>query len=409
MKVNIKRSKNGEHMKSIHLISYLILFISTIVFIGCQEENIPTKTDQDLTKKANNEISTDDPTSGYSWQNKYYNGGNGRIGGWILSSNDKFIPCYTPYGPSLTYDYHHLLVINPSGSRAFIDPELNVIEYGQSSKIGNWVINSNDKYTSIVGNISQTYIFAVNPSNHAWHLLRFDNAFHQWVTSWSGSGSFGGWNIGNEDFYTRGRFNPSDPNNQQILAINYNSHWAALKSYPSYANWTSVWSNSGSGVIAAWNIQAGDKYIVSDFDGDGYDELMCIKDPWAVILDFSGSSWNTLWSNNGSGYIAGWNIDSNDKTGAGNLDNSNTPEEILITNSSSQWAAVFRYSSGSVVQLWGNAANGYVGYHQLNLNDIHFVLRDFNLQYSTLTTINLTNARTQQFINTTPVQDDVND
>lgn len=132
---------------------------------------------------------------------------------------------------------------------------------------------------------------------------------------------------------------------------------------------------------------------------------MSIKDPWAVILDFSGSSWNTLWSNNGSGYIAGWNIDSNDNIGAGNLDNSTTQEEILITNSSSQWAAVFRYSSGSVIQLWGNAANGYVGFHPLNINDKHFVLRDFNLQYSTLTTINLTNARTQLFIDNIPEED----
>lgn len=67
-------------MKALRLISYLILSISTIVFIGCQEENIPTKTNQELSKKANNEIPTDDPTSGYSWQNfnpPLYNGGNG--------------------------------------------------------------------------------------------------------------------------------------------------------------------------------------------------------------------------------------------------------------------------------------------------------------------------------------------
>lgn len=393
-------------MKAIKLTLYLIIFITTISFIGCQEENFPTKLNQDLSKISNDKIFTENITSGYSWLNKYYNGGNGQINGWILRSNDKFIACYTPGGPgSSWYDYGYMFVINPSGSRAFIDPQLNVTDYAQSDRIGNWVINPNDKYTSLVGNGSNTFILAVNPSNHAWHLLRFDNVFHQWVTHWSGSGSFGGWNIGSEDYYTRGRFNPSDPNNQQILALNYNTHWAALKSYPAWATWTSVWSNSGSGVIAVWNIQAGDKYIVSDFDGDGYDELMCIKDPWAVILDFSGTSWNTLWSNGGSGYIAGWNIDSNDKIGAGNLDNSNSQEEILITNSSSQWAAVFRYTGGSIAQLWNNSANGYVGYHTLNSNDVHFVLRDYNLQYSTITTINLTNARTQQFINDIPIHE----
>lgn len=389
-------------MKAIHLISYLILFISTIVFIGCQEENIPTKTDQDLTKKANNEISTDNPTSGYSWQNKYYNGGNGRIGGWILRSNDKFIPCYTPFGPGSYYDYGYILVINPSGSRVFINPKLETWFYYQYYKIGSWVINSNDKYTSLVGSGDIPRILAINPSSKAVHVLKFNGGSgDNWSSEWKGQGSFASWQINSEDVYISGRFSSVFANEQQLLVVNYNTHWAALKSYP----WNSRWGNNGSGQIASWNIQAGDKYIVSDFDGDGYDELMCIKDPWAVILDFTGSSWNTLWSNNGSGYIAGWNIDSNDKIGAGNLDNSNTQEEILITNSGSQWSAVFRYSVGALDQLWGNAANGYVGLHPLNINDKHFVLRDYNLQYSTLTTINLTNARTQLFVNNTPEEE----
>lgn len=166
-------------MKAIKLTLYLIIFITTISFIGCQEENFPTKLNQDLSKISNDKIFTENPTSGYSWLNKYYNGGNGQINGWILRSNDKFIACYTPGGPgSSWYDYGYMFVINPSGSRAFIDPQLNVTDYAQSDRIGNWVINPNDKYTSLVGNGSNTFILAVNPSNHAWHLLRFDNVFH---------------------------------------------------------------------------------------------------------------------------------------------------------------------------------------------------------------------------------------
>lgn len=371
------------------------------MIISCEKRNLPTEPNSEneilLKARHGNEIPLDAITS-YSWSSEYFNGGNGRIEGWIIRSNDIFIPGYYVYGSGSTAnDAPLMMVINPSGTYGIFDRLGHFINYHDHGAIAGWNIQSGDKYTSLIGNGGIPYLFAANSTSHYAMLLR--KMPSGWVTHWSnsGNGSFGGWNISSHDIYVCGKFNPNDPNNQQILATNYNSHWAALLSYGSYSTWLSPWSNAGNGSISGWNIQSGDRYYVADFDGDGFDELFCIRANWAAILKYNGSGWTWLWSNSGNGTIDGWILNSSDKFQAGNIDNSSAKGELLVSNSSTGHAAIFNLNQSSLISIWWNGGNGQIGQHSLNNNDRHFIIRGFGLQYSNLFTVNMINSRTQKF------------
>lgn len=374
---------------------YTFIIFLSLILISCENSNLPTETNSEnerlLKERIGNEILPDAVTS-YSWINEYYNGGNGKIEGWNIRSNDRFIPGYYYYNGVM-------MVINPSGTYGVFDGFGTFSDYHSHGSIAGWYIQSTDKYTSLIGNGNRTYLFAANPTSHYAMLLQNVGG---WLTHWSnsGNGSFGGWNIGSQDIYVSGKFNPSDPINQQILATNYSSHWAALLSYPSFNNWVSPWSNAGNGNISGWNIQAGDRFYAADFDGDGFDDLFCVRANWAAILKYNGSGWTWLWSNSGNGTIGGWILNSNDKFVAGNLDNSSSKAELLVSNSSTGHASIFNLNSSSMVSIWWNSANGYIGGHQLNIYDAHFIFRGAGRTHSSIFTVNFVNARTQKFNNT---------
>jgi hypothetical protein len=385
-------------------ITFIILL--SLLLISCENNKLPTEVSDSSSTGLNKELPPPPPpppppTVYYKWLSEWYNGGNGKIEGWLIRADDRFIPGLYYYGGgSTTSDEPLMMAINPSGTYGVFDRLGHFSDYHNSGKIDGWNIQSSDKYCSLSGSSNNSpYLFAVNPSSHFAMLLRYDNYYSSWKTDWSNSGNgyFGGWNIGSQDIYVSGKFNHNDPNNQQILATNYSSHWAALLSYASYNTWVSPWSNAGNGNISGWNIQSGDRYSVADFDGDGFDELFCVRANWAAILKYNGSGWTWLWSNSGNGKIEGWILNSSDKFAAGNLDNSSAKSELLVTNSSTGHASIFTLNGSSIVSLWGNGGNGYIGQHQLDSFDTHFIIRGIGIQYSNLLTINLGNARTQKF------------
>jgi hypothetical protein len=70
------------------------------------------------------------------------------------------------------------------------------------------------------------------------------------------------------------------------------------------SNWQWVWGNDGSGKIALWNMQAGDRYYVGDFNGDGRRELLAVSTTgWAHLMKWDGSNWQFVWGNAGNGRL----------------------------------------------------------------------------------------------------------
>ncbi len=382
---------------------FTFIILLALTFISCENNKLPTEVAGSSSSGLNKEyVPPPPPVVTYQWLSEWYNNGNGTIEGWRIRLNDRFIPGFYYFGSGSTAsDEPLIMVINPAGTYGVFDRFGHFSDYHDYGTIGGWNIQSSDKYCSLTGSSNNSpYLFAANPSSHFAMLLRYDNYYSLWTTHWSnsGNGSFGGWNIGSQDIYVSGKFNPADPNNQQILATNYSSHWGALLTYQGVNTWVSPWSNAGNGNLSGWNIQSGDRYYASDFDGDGFDELFCVRANWAAILKYNGSGWTWLWSNSGNGKIGGWILNGSDKFDAGDLDNSTAKSELLVTNSSTGHAAIFALNFSVIVSVWGNGGNGYIGQHQLSSFDTHLIIRGLAIQYSNLLTINWINVRTQKLV-----------
>lgn len=82
----------------------------------------------------------------------------------------------------------------------------------------------------------------------------------------------------------------------------------AYSQYP--GSWQGLYSNNGSGWISGWHIDTYDKYHKMEFPSSGGKAVVNYKvfntnyqSGWWAIMDFNGSSWNIPFSNGGSGGV----------------------------------------------------------------------------------------------------------
>jgi hypothetical protein len=98
-----------------------------------------------------------------------------------------------------------------------------------------------------------------------------------------------------------------------------------------------------------WTVDAADRFYIGDFDGDGRDEVLCVKTGGSagdamVMLRFDGH-WSLVWSNNqspaaGNGiYPYRFNMVAGDFDGDG-------VDELLGIGANGDWLTLFRYSNG---------------------------------------------------------------
>jgi hypothetical protein len=81
--------------------------------------------------------------------------------------------------------------------------------------------------------------------------------------------------------------------------------------------WQYRWG-SGTGQFGAWNMNAGDRFVVGDFDGDKQDELLAVSlTGWSHLMQYTGSGWQWMWGTGPSGKIALWNLNPGDRFVAG--------------------------------------------------------------------------------------------
>lgn len=174
-------------------------------------------------------------------------------------------------------------------------------------------------------------------------LLDFDSG--DWKTIWSnlGSNAIGTWLIRNSDIIVSGDFDGD--NKDEVLCIQEDSQYATMLKYESNS-WTTEWSNLGSNSIGTWFIRNSDQIIPGDYDGDGKDEILCIQQisNYSTMLKYIGGSWQTVWSNLGSGNIDNWVFTNNfQKYSSSDFNNDGKDDLICIDGGSAPSAAMLQF------------------------------------------------------------------
>lgn len=232
------------------------------------------------------------------WTSRWFNNGNFKIDNWNLNANDKIVK-----GNFNGVDGDELLLVNAAGGYAvtekFVKP-LTGTPYWEN------------QYYNQGGGKIQSY----NSSLY--------------------------WTLTPNDKYIVGNFNGAG--GDELLCVNTTKS-QVLQYYVASAGTTPVTNRWNllrdaakiGGTTNAWTFTVNDEFIVQDFNGDGKDDLLCIRKSGSTSLA-SLYSWNTttknfdrIWTNNSNNLIADWYINSGDKFLAGNYLNNSTRQLLCIS------------------------------------------------------------------------------
>uniref|UniRef100_A0A7S1VJH1 VCBS repeat-containing protein n=1 Tax=Grammatophora oceanica TaxID=210454 RepID=A0A7S1VJH1_9STRA len=206
---------------------------------------------------------------------------------------------------------------------------------------------------------------------------KFHNSY--WTTQYGnlGSGLVAGWYINPGDRYVVGNFDTSHPGHE-LLAISSGSKYASFMSYSSGV-WSSSWSNLGNDQIRWWYLNSDDHYLSGNFDGLPGDELLAIREASgnAHLMKWTGTDWTTIWAT-GGGQIHWWIFRATDKCVAADFDDDGQ-DEVLCTNHLSKWAQLMKYDriTNTWTLLWSNSGSGQIHSWYLNSPDV-FIVGDFD-------------------------------
>lgn len=298
------------------------------------------------------------------------------------SGSDVPIMCmYTSsYSPLYFSPHTRNIILNSINSHAYcLNDYANV--NNSSEIVKSWTNNRNLKWVAtwymqegdymLAGNFdgenNDEEIFFANPDRNWVGIMDFScDQGTDWYHLWGNGGnrSFGCWYRNYGDRYYAGDFDGDGKD--EILSRTDNGSWAQIKEYlPGSWSWKERWSNNGGNTpIAYWYMGPQDTFTIGDFDGDGKDELLCVNpNGWAHLVKFnsSGGGWyspQTIWSNNGSGWIGGLQISQIQRYLKGKM-RTTTRDELyaFVSNSSSNFSAIMRFT-GSTWTLTGGQGLG---------------------------------------------------
>lgn len=241
---------------------------------------------------------------------------------------------------------------------------------GITEKLGEWDLSDDDIH--VVGNFSddskdEVLSIAEDGSDamlHKYTVVTDSN--DDWERIWgeNSNGKIESWESGPNDTFLAGNFK-ADPNNRdELLCIN--TIYSKILEFDGN-DWKWVWGNEASKKIGTWSLNAGDRYYVGDFDGNGTDDLLCISgsSKWAQILTFGTNGWETIYSNGGEGVlksgINSWVINPEDEFIVGNFEGA-LSDELLMINAPSKAAKVLRFKTYKEWEwVWGNILDGTIG------------------------------------------------
>jgi hypothetical protein len=207
-----------------------------------------------------------------------------------------------------------------------------VWDNGGGGKIGGWSIGQGDRF--VAGDVDgdgRTELFAVSQTGWS-STLRWSGS--NWDDTWDngGGGNIQGWWISPGDQFIAGDFDGDGKT--EVLAVALNGWSAVLKR--SSSGYIDAWDNGGNGAIGGWIMNAGDQFIAGDFDGDGKAEIVPIEPSgWAASLNWAGTSWPTLWENQGAGTIHAWFTNPGDQFRT--LKNSGGQDTLFAVSTGNWW------------------------------------------------------------------------
>ncbi len=273
-----------------------------------------------------------------SWQWKWGNGGSNQIALWNMKNTDRYV-----VGDFDKDGQDDLLAVSVNGWAHVMKYVNGAWQWkwgnGGSNQIALWNMKSTDQY--IAGDFDkdgQDELLAISVNGWA-HVMKYVNGGWQWKWGNNGSGKIALWNMKSSDRYLAGDFDGDG--RDELLAISTNG-WVHTMAYDG-SLWQWRWGNGGTGKIALWNMNTSDQYTVGDFDHDGRDELLSVAlNGWSHLMNFEGGQWQWGWGNGGSGHIALWYMNPGDRYLPGDYDKDGQDE--LLTISTGGWAHLTEYS-----------------------------------------------------------------
>lgn len=157
---------------------------------------------------------------------------------------------------------------------------------------------------------------------------------------------------------------PSYPPHPQYLACNkpdcyYNIPGDSIANISGLVidHWKQIWHGS----IKDWQINSTDKFYSGDFNGDGYDEVLCVQNVvngWATIYQYVynphqfNNPWQNIWTNSGNGNIGNWNYRPGDIILSGYFNDTLYCSLLCMRNTFRPTGSCQRLYSGSWETLW---------------------------------------------------------
>lgn len=157
---------------------------------------------------------------------------------------------------------------------------------------------------------------------------------------------------------------PSYPPHPQYLACNkpdcyYNIPGDSIANISGLVidHWKQIWHGS----IKDWQINSTDKFYSGDFNGDGYDEVLCVQNVvngWATIYQYVynphqfNNPWQNIWTNSGNGNIGNWNYRPGDIILSGYFNDTIYCSLLCMRNTFRPTGSCQRLYSGSWETLW---------------------------------------------------------
>jgi hypothetical protein len=219
------------------------------------------------------------------------------------------------------------------------------------------------------------------PANYEIDYIRaYRSQSNEFMWQWGNGGShqIHWWNMNPTDRYLSGKFQGNG--NAQLLVIAENQWgWVQMMNFTG-SSWDTPWGNNGTDKIHWWDINRDDKYIIGDFLGLGRDQLLAVNDDngWSQLMSYDNSlsDWGTPWGNSGNGKIAWWDMNEQDQYVAGDFAGLGY-DQLLAIDYADGWAQLIAYYGGSWHTIWGNNGNGEIGGWHISPGD-HFLAGDFD-------------------------------
>jgi len=294
-------------------------------------------------------------------------------------------------------------IVTPTGSTIYTITKINNNGWtkkwtnSQNNYIGSWNINDLDKFYNLdYDGDGQDELLCLQNSggnNDRATMFYFNVAIADWGTIWSNSNNdwIGSWHLQTvyNDRFVTGDFDGIGGDELLSMQVYGSNDWCTLQNFDAVAgSWNVVHTNSGNDYIGPWKIETTDEFKSGDFNGDGKDDLFCVRKTNGnadlfSILNYSTvtNTWNYMLiggnpiTNYGSDWIGSWKINTIDKYYIGNFDgDALNRDDILFvqsTGGSADWMTLQTLNTTSPVfdpPLWTNSGSNSVSIYPFRSN-----------------------------------------